>query len=201
MGLLCCLYGARLRVLRAAETMPGLSDGVGRAGIALTVSPYRPMVKSRLPNRMDAPGVHSTWESTSVLTIMPRLLSEGGRASGALTTSPSPLKGKSRLPKWIAVSGGRLSSRLAIRSLDDLVAERARTVPSMLTVGVSYLALTSRFGKNVPTSNHRRFALPAPLIIKLAVGVISSRERGRRGSMVSYRGWKWSLEAEKSSPS
>jgi hypothetical protein len=83
----------------------GLSNRVGQAGIDLTMSPSRPMVKSRLPKRTDAPGVHSTREPPSALAFVPRLLGGGGRASGALIASPSPLKGKSRLPKMDCRSG------------------------------------------------------------------------------------------------
>jgi hypothetical protein len=54
------VHGARLRALRAVETTSRLLDNTGRASIALTMSPSRTMVQSRLPKRMDALGVHST---------------------------------------------------------------------------------------------------------------------------------------------
>jgi hypothetical protein len=102
---------------------------------------------------------------------------------------------------------------LAIRSLDDLNAERARPLHGEPTIGVSYLSLTSKFivcvsgsrgcarmpqdsywfGQNVPTSKHRWLALQTPLMIKLVVGVTSSQEREKR--LLSGR--KWSLEAER----
>jgi hypothetical protein len=64
--------------------------------------------------------------------------------------------------------------------------ECASPLPGVLTIGVSSLALTSKFivcvlgfgqcawwaqdlylfGHNVPTSSHRRLALPRPLMIK-----------------------------------
>jgi hypothetical protein len=89
-------------------------------------------------------------------------------------------------------------------------------------VGVSYLAPTSKFivrvpgskgcararrvqdlywiGQNVPTSSHRWLVLSAPLMIKLVVGVTSSREREKRLPDLLSR-WKWSLKAERWSPS
>jgi hypothetical protein len=95
-------------------------------GIALTMLPSWPMVKSRLPKQMGASGVHSTWEPPSALMVVPRFLGGGGRAFGAVNASPSPLKGKSSLSKWTVVPGGQLSSRLAIWSLDNLIAKHAR---------------------------------------------------------------------------
>jgi hypothetical protein len=45
-----------------------------------------------------------------------------------------------------------LSSRLAIRSLDNLVVERARPLPGAPPVSVSYLVPTSKFIVHVPGS-------------------------------------------------
>jgi hypothetical protein len=81
---------------------------------------------------------------------------------------------------------------------------------NIVAVSVSYLASTSKFivrvlssggcarraqdlywfGQNVPTSSHRWLALPAPLMIKLVVGVTSSREREERLPYL-LSGWKW----------
>jgi hypothetical protein len=83
--------------------------------------------------------------------------------------------------------------------------ERASPQPGKPTVGVSNLASTNRFivrvpgsgrcarwaqgldwfGQNVPTSNHRRFALPVPLMIKARSRGYKQRERVRRGSEVT----------------
>jgi hypothetical protein len=104
--------------------------------------------------------------------------------------------------------------RLAIWSLDNLIAARASPLPGTPTVYVSSLAPTSKFivrvlgtrgcarraqdlygfGQNVATSNHRLLALPASLMIELVVGVTSSREReDRLPNPLSV--WQWSLEA------
>jgi hypothetical protein len=71
-----------------AESIEGHRDGV-RALRRGRSSGHRPnhgapqlMVKSRPPKRMDALGVHSTWEPPLLLTVVPRFL-----------------KGKTRLPK------------------------------------------------------------------------------------------------------
>jgi hypothetical protein len=112
-----------------------------------------------------------------------------------------------------------LSSWLAIRSLDDLVAKRARPLPSAPTVGVLYLVPTSKFILRVsgsrgcvwrtqdfilvraehPYINHWWLALLALLMIKLVV-TVTTVERGRRGSQISYRGGSGALEAERWSP-
>jgi hypothetical protein len=55
------------------------------------------------------------------------------------------------------------------------------------------------FGQNIPTSSHWWLALPAPLMIKLVVGVTSSREREER-LLDLLLGWKWSFEAARWSP-
>jgi hypothetical protein len=106
----------------------------------------------------------------------------------------------------------RIVPHIAAYSFDAMIASSS--------VGVSYLAPTSKlimcvpgskgcvrrtqdlywFGQNVPTSSHRWLALPAPLMIKFVVGVTSSRKREERlPDLLS--GWKWSLEAERWSPS
>jgi hypothetical protein len=51
------------------------------------------------------------------------------------------------------------------------------------------------FGQNVPTSSHRWLALLTPLMIKLVVGVTSSREREERLPDLLSR-WKWSLKLQ-----
>jgi hypothetical protein len=56
------------------------------------------------------------------------------------------------------------------------------------------------FGQNVPTYSHRWLSLPTPLMVKLVVWVKSSREREERLPDL-LMGWKWSLEAERLSPS
>jgi hypothetical protein len=84
LGLMHRMRVARLRVLRAAKMASRLSDGAGRTS-TLTVLLSRPMVKSRLPKRMDALWVHSTLEPPSAPTVMPRLLGGGGQTSEALT--------------------------------------------------------------------------------------------------------------------
>jgi hypothetical protein len=53
---------------------------------------------------------------------------------------------------------------------------------------------------SVATSSHWWLALPAPLMIKLVVGVTSSKEREERLPDV-LSGQKWSLEAAMWSPS
>jgi hypothetical protein len=99
---------------------------------------------------------------------------------------------------------------LAIWSLDDLVVEHASPLHGAPTVGVSYLAPISKFiicvpgfrgcawraqdlywfGESVPTSSHRWLALSVPLMIKLVVGVTSSREREEMLPDLLL-GWKW----------
>jgi hypothetical protein len=107
-----------------------------------------------------------------------------------------------------------LSSRLAIRSLDDPVAKRAKPLPSTPTGGVLYLVPTSKFILRVsgfrgcvwrtqdfilvraehPYINHWWLALLALLMIKLVVTITNNREREER---IPYllSGWKWSFRS------
>jgi hypothetical protein len=127
------------------------------------------------------------------LMVVPRFLGRGGWASRALIASPFPLKVKSRLPKRIVVQEVNCRHGLPFGALDNVVAKHKFIVlvPGVPTVGVSYLAPTSKFilrvlgsgwcarraqglywlRLNVPTFSHRRIALLAPLMIKLVVGV------------------------------
>jgi hypothetical protein len=141
-------------------------------------------------------------------------LVRGVGASGALFIVSSIPRVLLEFPKRSVALGAHAmpTSFPAIRSLENLVVERA----SAPTVGVSYLASTSKFimhdpgsggcvqraqdlywfWQNVPTSNHRWLALRARLMIKLIVGVTSSREREER-LLDLLSGWKWSLEVER----
>jgi hypothetical protein len=131
-------------------------------------------------------------------------------ASEALFIVSSLSRELPKFPKRSVAPGARATptSISTIRNLENLVAERARSLPGGPIVGVLYFTPTSKFivrilgsgvcawrakdlylcGQNVPTSIHWWLELPAPLMIKLVVGATSSRERERRGSQISYWG-------------
>jgi hypothetical protein len=207
-----------------AEGTKGHRDGVGAlrrsrsGGHCHDHIVFLSIVKSRLPKRMDALGVHLIRGPPLALSVVPRFLGEGGQDSGTPITSPLSSKGNTRLPKRITISRGLLVSRLAIRSLENFVAEHASSLPGASNVGVPNLAATGKFivrvlegcprwahdlywfRKNVPTSSLQWLTLPAPLMIKThSMGYKWRREGGEAPK--SIFGWKWSLEATRWSPS
>jgi hypothetical protein len=127
--------------------------------------------------------------------------------------------------RWATLQGGATNQHAtdqlneAEQPTKSSLSHLARQSCRPTHVGVSYLTPTCQFivrvlgsrgcvqraqdlywfGQNIPTYNHRWLVLPAPLMIKLVVGVTSSREREER-LLDLLSGWKWSLEAERWSP-
>jgi hypothetical protein len=66
----------------------------------------------------------------------------------------SLLEASLEFPECLATPGARavLTSIPSFQSLDNLVTERASPLPSVSTVAISHLALTSKFIVRVPSS-------------------------------------------------